>query len=276
MSERRRPTATNLCPVFAIHQIRALAMGAQLQPAIRTEMEAQAAHAALVHEILSALRSALLRRVGNPPRALNHRELKPGTHPHNNAGRHHLDRLAPPEAAHACPAHRRRSPAVQRRHTAAHTRRKSYTGHPQMRRRHGNPGITSSDRKPRRWTSNQRLQTGPKPRRPQAIRPCPGGPPRTTRQRATAQHTPPTPVGWARRRERRGTAWLMQRTHNECGLALAALRPMMMSKNTDATNPPNPNRLFPHPPGGGYAPPTPTIHQCQRRGRGPTRTCPSA
>ena len=61
------PTATNLCPVFAIHQIRALAMGEQLQPAIRTETEAQAAHAALVHEILSALRSALVRRVGNPP-----------------------------------------------------------------------------------------------------------------------------------------------------------------------------------------------------------------
>ena len=61
------PTATNFCPVFAIHQIRALAMGGQLQPAIRTETEAQAAHAALVHEILSALRSALVRRVGSPP-----------------------------------------------------------------------------------------------------------------------------------------------------------------------------------------------------------------
>ena len=61
------PAATNLCPVFAIHQIRALAMGGQLQPAIRTEMKAQAAHAALVHEILSALCSALVQRVGNPP-----------------------------------------------------------------------------------------------------------------------------------------------------------------------------------------------------------------
>ena len=61
------PRATKLCPVFAIHQIRTLAMGRQLQPAIRTETEAQAAHAALVHEILSALRSALVRRVGNPP-----------------------------------------------------------------------------------------------------------------------------------------------------------------------------------------------------------------
>ena len=61
------PTATNLHRVFAIHQIRALAMGGQLQPAIRTETEAQAAHAALVHEILSALRSALVRRVENPP-----------------------------------------------------------------------------------------------------------------------------------------------------------------------------------------------------------------
>ena len=61
------PTAPNLCPVFAIHQIWALALGEQLQPAIRTETEAQAAHAALVHEIFSALRSALVRRVGNPP-----------------------------------------------------------------------------------------------------------------------------------------------------------------------------------------------------------------
>ena len=61
------PTAPHLCPVFAIHEIRALALGEQLQPAIRTETEAQAAHAALVHEIFSALRSALVGRVGNPP-----------------------------------------------------------------------------------------------------------------------------------------------------------------------------------------------------------------
>ena len=61
------PTATNLCPVFAIDQIRTLALGEQLQPAIRTETEAQAAHVALVQEILSALRSALVRRVGDSP-----------------------------------------------------------------------------------------------------------------------------------------------------------------------------------------------------------------
>ena len=61
------PTATNLCPVFAIHHIRALALGEQLQPPIRTETEAQAAHAALVHETFSALRSAPVRRVANPP-----------------------------------------------------------------------------------------------------------------------------------------------------------------------------------------------------------------
>ena len=59
------PTARNLCPVFAID--RPLALGEQLQPTIRTETEAQAAHAALVLEILSALRSALVRRVENPP-----------------------------------------------------------------------------------------------------------------------------------------------------------------------------------------------------------------
>ena len=61
------PTAPNLCPVFAIHQIGGLALGEQLQPTIRTETDAQAAHAALLHEILSALRSALVRRAGNPP-----------------------------------------------------------------------------------------------------------------------------------------------------------------------------------------------------------------
>ena len=61
------PTEPNLCPVFAIHQIRALALGGQLQPAIRTGTEVRAAHAALVHEILSALCSALVRRAGNPP-----------------------------------------------------------------------------------------------------------------------------------------------------------------------------------------------------------------
>ena len=61
------PATGDLCPVFAIHQIRALAMGGQLLPTIATETEAQAAHAALVHEILSALRSALLGRLGNPP-----------------------------------------------------------------------------------------------------------------------------------------------------------------------------------------------------------------
>ena len=61
------PTEPNLCPVFAIHKIWALALGGQLQPAIRTETEARAAHAALVHEIFSALHSALVRRAGNPP-----------------------------------------------------------------------------------------------------------------------------------------------------------------------------------------------------------------
>ena len=60
------PTETNLCPVFAIHQIQALALGGQLQPAIRTETEARAAHAALVQKFFSALRSALVRCAGNP------------------------------------------------------------------------------------------------------------------------------------------------------------------------------------------------------------------
>ena len=32
------------------------------------------------------------------------------------------------------------------------------------------------------------------------------------------------------------------------------LRPMMSSRNTDATNPPNPNEFLPHRPGGSHAP----------------------
>ena len=78
------------------------------------------------------------------------------------------------------------------------------------------------------------------------------------------------------RRERHRTARLMQRIPNECGLALAAPRPMMSSTNTDPTNPPNPNEFLSQPPGGGHAPRTPAIHQRQRTGRRPTRTYLSA
>ena len=59
---------TGVLSSTAIRQIRALALGERLQPAIRTETEAQVANAAVVHEIFSALCSALVRRVGNPPR----------------------------------------------------------------------------------------------------------------------------------------------------------------------------------------------------------------
>ena len=51
----------------AIREIRALALGERLQPTIRTETEAKRAHKALVHEIFSALRSALVHCVGNLP-----------------------------------------------------------------------------------------------------------------------------------------------------------------------------------------------------------------
>ena len=61
------PNAPNLCPVFAIHLIQALVLSEQLQPTIRTETEAQAAHTALVHEVFSALHSGPVRHVGNPP-----------------------------------------------------------------------------------------------------------------------------------------------------------------------------------------------------------------
>ena len=61
----------------------------------------------------------------------------------------------------------------------------------------------------------------------------------------------------------------MQRAPNECGLALAALQPMMSSTSTNPTNSPNPSKFLPRAPGEGHAPRTPAIHQRQGRGRGP-------
>ena len=61
------PMTRGVLSSTAIRQIQALALGERLQPAIRTETEAQAAHVALVHEIFIPLRGTLVRRVGNPP-----------------------------------------------------------------------------------------------------------------------------------------------------------------------------------------------------------------
>ena len=105
-------TAPNLCPVFAIHQIRALALGEQLQPAIRTETDAQAAYAAPGHEILSALRSVLCDAWENPqgpepqpatgPAATTHRRTRGTPVPHRPCAgeettRQPWDHLLPPE-----------------------------------------------------------------------------------------------------------------------------------------------------------------------------------
>ena len=57
--------------------------------------------------------------------------------------------------------YQRGAAADMRRHTAAHTRREYHTGHLPVGRRHGIPWIASSRRRPRRWTSNQRLQDRP-------------------------------------------------------------------------------------------------------------------
>ena len=64
-TRRTPPTTANLCPVFAIYQIRALAMGRVL-PTIYTEDEARAALAALMSEIFDALRTSLVQHPGNP------------------------------------------------------------------------------------------------------------------------------------------------------------------------------------------------------------------
>ena len=59
VQQRLQHTRDNLCPVFAIHQIPALAAG-YVPPAIHTEEEARAAHTSLVSEIFAALRTALV------------------------------------------------------------------------------------------------------------------------------------------------------------------------------------------------------------------------
>ena len=57
--------------------------------------------------------------------------------------------------------YRRGAAAGMRRHTAAHTRREYHTGQPRVGRRHSIPGIASCRRRPRRWTSDQRLRDRP-------------------------------------------------------------------------------------------------------------------
>ena len=116
------PTAPNLCPVFATHQIRALALGEQLQPTIHTETEAEAAHPCARNLQCPPQRPCATR--GKPPRAMS----------------------------------RSRPPDLQRRRTATHARRESRTGHTQGRRRQGGRRIPSSRRRTRRWRSHERLR----------------------------------------------------------------------------------------------------------------------
>ena len=73
----------------AMDQIWALALGKRGQPVIRTETGARAAHTALVHEIFSTLRSALVRRVRNPQDPEPHPATGPAAaaHTHTRATR---------------------------------------------------------------------------------------------------------------------------------------------------------------------------------------------
>ena len=176
------------------------------------------------------------------------------------------DHPAPPDATHACPAHHSRPPALQRRRTTAHTRRNSRTRHPQGRGRYEGPGTTSSRQRTRRGASNRRLRSRP------STTTTPDEP---TVPKRTPSYNPAKPDrathsgdagSWARRQERRRPARRMQRTPNEYGLALAA---------HDVEHEQRPNDFLPHPPGGGQAPRTPPTRPRQRKGRGPTRTCPS-
>ena len=153
------------------------ALGRQLLPTIRTQTKAQAAHAALVHQIISALRSALVRRLGNqgsdqprgksgntPPRT---REAAPsgpshptqhGTRmpcplrPVSGSGRAPHRRLsAPPKLwrlARGPSKNRGATAADMRRDTAAHTWHGPHGGHQLMGRQRGTLGTTSFHQRP--------------------------------------------------------------------------------------------------------------------------------
>ena len=84
-----KPMTAGVLSSAAIHQIRALALGERRQSAIRTETRAQAAHTALVHEIFSTLRSALVRRMRNPQDPEPHPATGPAAaaHSHTRATR---------------------------------------------------------------------------------------------------------------------------------------------------------------------------------------------
>ena len=119
------PMTTGVLSSTAIRQIRALALGERLQAAIRTETEARAAHRGPCARNLRCPPQRPCATRGKPPRALS----------------------------------RTRSQDQQRRHTAAHARRESRTGHVQGGRQHDGCGIDSSHQRAGRRSSHQRLHT---------------------------------------------------------------------------------------------------------------------
>ena len=78
-------------------------LGGQLLPTIGIETEARAAHTALVHEIISALGSALVRRLGNHPGAYPTTSLNREHAPMNMRG-DTIATSAPTRHTHALPA----------------------------------------------------------------------------------------------------------------------------------------------------------------------------
>ena len=131
LAKHAGPTAglmtTGVLSNTAIRQIRAPALGERLQPAIRTETEAGAAHAALVHEIFSALRSALCDAWETPqgpgphpatgPAAMTHSRTRATRVPHRPCAREETKRRL---RDHLLPAEGR---AMDVTPTAAHSAR---------------------------------------------------------------------------------------------------------------------------------------------------------
>ena len=226
--------------------------------------------------------------VWQTPQGSNHREPKPGTHPNEHARRHHRDRRALPNTAHACPAHHGRSSAVEGHHTNWRTLQEP-EGHCERyamthRRAHatGAPQPPTADEETTRhpWyrlTSPETPTIGVKPaakgpaisrddpwQAELAQKSSPHNP--TTHDRAThsanaCRSDAPARVPPDYPTSAPGT--------QRCRPVLAALQPELSSTKTNPTTPPNPNEFLPRILGEGHALRAPAFHQRQGKGRAP-------
>ena len=217
-------------------------------------------------------------------KALTHHKPKPGTRPHEHARRHHQDHRAPPDTAHACPARCDRSPVVAGHHADQRTLQEpaGHCGRYETTLRCAN--VTPAPRRPpadgettgHPWdclTPPETPTMGVKPAAkgsaisrndPRQANLAREGPPQNLTTHGRAAHPADACRSDAPARVALGYPTSAARAH-ECGPALAALQPVLLSTDTNPMAPPNP--FLPRIPGEGHALRAPAIHQRQGTGR---------